>query len=149
VVTPQALESPSSVLHFKIDNPSPLFDMKQVVLGCQVLKIDTGPASKEVPVQFITPTETAHGRVLSEKKFFVIPYRGPVSFDCGAESVFQMERSGVAYFPPRIEMEILIQYQTLGIQRQVAKAGPFVAVRNGGKYQWTEGTPIKAETVGR
>ena len=145
LVTPQANESSSSVLAFKIENPSTIFDMRDVVLGCQVLKIETGPASEDLPVRFITPNKSANGLVLSETRYFTIVNRNPVSFSCGAETVFQMERAGKPYFPPRIEIEVAIQFKTLWVQRRVSHAGPFVATRVDDKYRWTEGITITAE----
>jgi hypothetical protein len=147
LVTRQQMESSSSVLPFKVENPSFVFDMRDVTLACQVLRIETGPASKEAPVQFIAPIKNDNGRVLSEAKNFTISYGAPINFDCGAEQVFQMERSGVPYYPPRIEIEILIQFKTLWFQRALASAGPFVATRIVDKYQWTEGTTVTVEPV--
>jgi len=147
LVTPQATDSSSTVLHFKVENPSFIFDMQDVTLACQVLKIETGPASSDAPVRFITPIKNDNGRVLSEKKHFTIQYRKPVDFDCGAESVFQMERAGAPYYPPRIEIEILTQFRTLGVRRSLASAGPFVAERTGDKYQWTEGATVAVEPI--
>jgi hypothetical protein len=141
------MESSSSVLHFKVENPSFIFDMRDVTLACQVLKIEVTGASEDAPVRFVTPTANANGRVLSEKKHFTISYRAPVNFDCGAEQVFQMEKNGAPYWPPRIEIEIVVQFKTGWFQRALAVAGPFVATRAADKYQWIEGTTMRVEPI--
>ncbi|UGX92939.1 hypothetical protein G6321_00046175 [Bradyrhizobium barranii subsp. barranii] len=144
-VTLQGWQSSSSVLQFKIDNPSFIFDMRDVTLACHLLKADVNGATKDSPVQFTLPTQHGEGRRLSERRNFAIYYGHPISFDCGAESVTRMEQAGQPYYPSRIEVEILIQFKTLWFWRKLATAGPFVAVRVGDKYQWTEGETVKVE----
>lgn len=146
-VTPQTMDSTSSVLHFKVENPSSIFDMRDVTLACQVLRIETGPASPDQPVTFTTPIANDNGRVLSERKHFTIANRNPIDFNCGAEAAFKMEKAGLPYYPPRIEIEILIQFKTLWFQRRLSSAGPFVAIWSGDKYRWTEGTTVTVEPV--
>jgi hypothetical protein len=58
-----------------------------------------------------------------------------------------MERGGVPYYPPRIEIEIVTQFKTLWFQRTLTSAGPFVAIRTGDKYQWTEGATVPVEPL--
>jgi hypothetical protein len=77
LVTPQAMESSSSVLHFKVENPSFIFDMRDVTLACQVRKIETGPASQDAPVRFITPLRNDNGRVQSEKSILKLRIAAP------------------------------------------------------------------------
>jgi hypothetical protein len=53
----------------------------------------------------------------------------------------------VPYYPPRIEIEIVTQFKTLWFQRTLTSAGPFVAIRTGDKYQWTEGATVPVEPL--
>jgi hypothetical protein len=147
LVTPETMESSSSVLHFKIEDQSFIFDLRDVTLACQVLKIDVDVVSKDAPVRFVTPTAHDNGSALSERQHFIISYGMPIDFECGAESVLQMERGGVPYYPPRIELEILIQFKTLWFQRTLMHAGPFVATRVNDRYQWTQGASIRVQPL--
>src|ERR1700722_10623983 len=85
LVTPETMESSSSVLHFKIEDQSFIFDLRDVTLACQVLKIDVDVVSKDAPVRFVTPTAHDNGSALSERQHFIISYGMPIDFEWGAE----------------------------------------------------------------
>jgi hypothetical protein len=148
-VTPQVRETYSSDLHLSVENPSSIFDMRDVTLACRLLRLETGEASKDLPVTIALPTNTGvEGMVLSEKRNFTIEHGKPVTFDCGGDTIASsMERGGRPYSPPRIEVEVIVRLRTLWFRPRAVSAGPFTAIRSGDKYQWTVGETIKAEPV--
>jgi hypothetical protein len=95
-VTPQTLESSLPSLHFKIEDASSLFDMKNAAFACYIIEVKVDGATKDAPVTF-TQQSATEGRAVSTEANVTVTYGHPVDFPCGVEGIFKMEQNGKLY----------------------------------------------------
>jgi hypothetical protein len=145
-VTPQATESSSSTLHFKVEDPSILFDMRKATISCQLMAIDIGPLGAGETAEIVQ--SKIPGRTMTTEQYLTLSHWHPKDFPCGTETLIQVNRIGGSDGLESAEIEIIIDYEILGMKWETTSAGPFTARKGGdGRYNWTEGETVAAEPI--
>jgi hypothetical protein len=143
--TQPAIEHGSSASSpFIIKNPSIVFDMKDVVLTCQVIGTKWGGVSVPPGAFFV---QTLHakmdGRIISTQRNVKISHSEPANFPCNVEGIQDADINGTPQVLEEMQVGILVKFRTLGFPRSVPSSVFTWKKLADGHYEWLEGPTIR------